>query len=222
MGRRKLDKFKDNEQSNYVIQPGKEIFEKIRGNWQSMYFKNFNPLVLELACGRGEYTIGLARCFPDRNFIGVDIKGPRIWRGSSTAEEEGLKNVGFLRSPIQNLQDFFSEGEVDDIWITFPDPRPKGRDERRRLTNERFIKIYRCIMKPGGWVYLKTDNAGFYDYSLEVVSKQDDVTDLAYSSDLYNSELLSDHHGIQTTYEKRYLEEGIKIKYLKFRFSNHI
>ena len=221
MGRRKLDKFKDNEESRYVLQPGKEIFGKIKGNWKTRYFQNTNPVVLELACGRGEYTIGMARLFPNKNFIGVDIKGPRIWRGRKIAEEEALKNVGFLRSHIQNLEDFFEKSEIDDIWITFPDPRPKGRDERRRLTNQRFLDIYRHIIKPGGWIYLKTDNNELYEYSLEVLSGLKDVSDLEYTPDLYASNLLNDHYGIQTTYEKRYLEEKIKIKYLKFRFSNH-
>jgi len=221
MGRRKLDKFKDNNESGYVVQPGKEIFGKIKGNWKTGYFQNANPVVLELACGRGEYTIGLARLFHNKNFIGVDIKGPRIWRGRKIAEEEGLKNVGFLRSHIQNLEDFFEKSEVDDIWITFPDPRPKGRDERRRLTNERFLDIYQHIIKPGGWIYLKTDNDGLYEYSLEVLSGLKDVSDLEYTPDLYASKLLDDHYGIQTTYEQRYLEEKIKIKYLKFRFSDN-
>ena len=142
MGRSKLDKFKDNAQSDYVIQPGKDIFDSIKGHWRDEFFRNNNPLVLELACGRGEYTIGLARIFPDRNFVGVDIKGPRIWRGMKIAEEEHLSNVGFLRGYIQNLEDFYEENEVDEIWVTFPDPRPKGRDERRRLTNERFLDIF--------------------------------------------------------------------------------
>jgi len=219
MGRSKLDKFKDNEQSKYVIQPGKDIYEGIKGNWRKSYFKNDNPLVLELACGRGEYAIGLARIFQNKNFIGVDIKGPRISRGRKIAEDEGLTNIGFLRGHIQNLEVFFESGEVDEIWITFPDPRPKGRDERRRLTNERFLELYKNILKPGGWVHLKTDNLGLYDYSMEVLSSHNQVMVLNYTSDLYNSEFLKDHFGLQTTYEKRYLDEGIKIKYLKFRFS---
>jgi tRNA (guanine-N7-)-methyltransferase len=218
MGRSKLDKFKDNAQSDFVIQPGKDIFENIKGRWRRLYFRNDNHLVLELACGRGEYAIGLARIFPDKNFIGVDIKGPRIWRGMMIAEEECLNNVGFLRGHIQNLEDFFEENEVDEIWITFPDPRPKGRDKRRRLTHGRFLEIYRKILKPGGWFCLKTDNDGLYEYSLEVLSDRDDILDLEYTDDLYNSELLKDHFGIKTTYEKKYLKDGIAIKYLKFRF----
>jgi tRNA (guanine-N7-)-methyltransferase len=221
MGRNKLDKFKDNEQSNYVIQHGKEIFEHIKGNWRKLYFKNQNKLVLELACGRGEYTIGLARQFPDINFVGVDIKGPRIWRGMMIAEEENLINSGFLRGHIQNLQEYFDTDEVDEMWITFPDPRPKGRDERRRLTHPRFLDIYRNILKPGGKVYLKTDNRDLFEYSLEVLSSMKDIDELTYTLDLYNSDLMLEHYGIQTTYEKQYLEEGSKIKYLRFRFNNN-
>lgn len=220
MGRSKLDKFKDNELSNYVIQPGKEIFDRIKGNWHQLYFMNKNDLVLELACGRGEYTIGLAREFPDRNFIGMDIKGPRIWRGMKTAEEEKLINTGFLRGYIQNLEAYFDNNEVDEIWITFPDPRPKGRDERRRLTHPRFLDIYRAILKPGGTVNLKTDNHDLFEYSFEVLSSEADVVDLVYTRDLYHSEYLAEHYGIQTTYERKYLEEGAEINYLKFGFND--
>ncbi len=219
MGRSKLDKFKDNELSRYVVQPGKEIFDRIKGNWRKLYFKNENDLVLELACGRGEYTIGLARAFPDRNFVGVDIKGPRIWRGMKTAEEEKLVNTGFLRGHVQNLEAYFDNNEVDEIWITFPDPRPKGRDERRRLTHQRFMNIYRTILKPGGLVRLKTDNHDLFEYSLEVLYSESGVTELAYTRDLYDSEFLAEHYGIKTTYEKKYLEEGTAIKYLRFKFS---
>jgi tRNA (guanine-N7-)-methyltransferase len=218
MGRSKRDKFRDNEQSDYVIQSGKILYGTIKGNWRSAYFKNQNPIILELACGRGEYTIGLARILPEKNFIGVDIKGPRIWRGMKSAEEEHLKNVGFLRGHIQNLNDFFKKDEVDEIWITFPDPRPRGRDERRRLTHIRFLGMYREIMKPEGYIYLKTDNSSLLDYTLEVLKELKDVKNIEYTYDLYESDLLSDHCGIQTTYEKQYLEKGLKIKYLKFRF----
>jgi tRNA (guanine-N7-)-methyltransferase len=136
------------------------------------------------------------------------------------AEEKNLTNVGFLRGHIQNLEDFFEKDEADEIWITFPDPRPKGRDERRRLTHDRFLEMYRKILKPGGWLCLKTDNDGLYEYSLEVLSNRRDVVDLKYTDELYSSELLHDHHGIQTTYEMSYLEEGKTIKYIKFRFTD--
>lgn len=217
MGRRKLDKFRDNESSRNVIQPGKEIFDEIKGNWNSLFFKNRHPLVLELACGKGEYTIGLARLFPEWNVIGVDIKGSRIWRGSRTAESEGLTNAAFLRIQIQQLDQYFDDNEVDRIWITFPDPRPRDRDERRRLTHPRFLNMYRKILKPGGWIHLKTDNEGLFTYSLELLSSLNYVDQLEYTRDLYQSGMLSQHHGIQTTYEKRFIEENISIKYLRFQ-----
>lgn len=217
MGRRKLDKFRDNESSRNVIQPGKEIFDEIKGNWNSLFFKNRHPLVLELACGKGEYTIGLARLFPEWNVIGVDIKGSRIWRGSRTAESEGLTNAAFLRIQIQQLDQYFDDNEVDGIWITFPDPRPRDRDERRRLTHPRFLNMYRKILKPGGWIHLKTDNEGLFTYSLELLSSLNYVDQLEYTRDLYQSGMLSQHHGIQTTYEKRFIEENISIKYLRFQ-----
>ena len=217
MGRRKLDKFADNERRRNVIQPGKSIYDQIKGKWRKDFFMNDQPLVLELACGRGEYTIGLSRVFTDRNFIGVDIKGARIWRGSKIAEEEGLVNAAFLRAHIQNLDNFFENCEVDEIWITFPDPRPKDSDERRRLTNPRFIDLYRKIMKPGGKIHLKTDNKDLFDYSLDTVSALPGITDLVFTYDLYDSPLLEEHHGIQTTYELGYLEEKKKINYLRFK-----
>lgn len=218
MGRSKLDKFSDNESSHNIIQPGKEIFERIRGNWNRLYFRNQNPLVLELGCGRGEYTLGLARLFPDKNLVGVDIKGSRIWNGSQKALLENLENVAFLRIQIQQLGQFFCPQEVDEIWITFPDPRPRDRDERRRLTHPRFLDIYRTILKPGGWVHLKTDNRGLYHYTREVLEAMSGVGNLQHTEDLYDSALLHDHHGLRTTYEKRFLEEGMSIKYVKFQF----
>jgi tRNA (guanine-N7-)-methyltransferase len=217
MGRRKLDKFKDNEKSRNVIQSGKEIFEFIKGNWNQMYFRNENPVVLELACGKGEYTVGLARLFPEKNIIGVDIKGSRIWKGSRIAETEGLLNVAFLRIQIQHLDQYFEENEADEIWITFPDPRPRERDEHRRLTHPRFLYMYQNILRPDGWVHLKTDNEGLFEYSLEVLSSFNFIRHLEFTRDLYQSGLLIHHHGIQTTYEKRFLEDRIPIKYLRFR-----
>ncbi len=220
MGRRKLDKFKDNEASRYVIQPGKKVFDSIKGNWNAVFFKNNNPVILELACGKGEYTLGLARLFPEKNIVGVDIKGSRIWRGSTTAESEGLFNAAFLRVQIQNLDQYFSENEVYEIWITFPDPRPRDRDERRRLTHPRFLNMYRNLLQPGGWVHLKTDNEGLFNYSLEVLSSLNYINHLEFTKDLYSSSLIQHHYGIKTTYEKRFLEDTIPIKYLKFQIKD--
>jgi len=220
MGRRKLEKFKDNETSRNVIQPGKKIFDQIKGNWNHLVFKDDNPLVLELACGRGEYTVGLARLFPGRNIVGVDIKGSRIWNGSRTAETEGLSNAAFLRIQIQQLDQFFEENEVNEIWITFPDPRPRERDERRRLTHPRFLNMYRKILQPEGWVYLKTDNEGLFNYSLEILSSMKFIDQLEYTRDLYQSGLVNHHHGIRTTYENRFLKDRIPIKYLRFQIKD--
>ncbi len=217
MGRSKLDKFRDNDFRDNVIQAGKPLFESIKGKWRSLYFNNDNPLVVELACGKGDYTVGLARLFPGMNFIGVDIKGSRIWTGSASADREGLKNAAFLRTHILELEKYFEENEVDSIWITFPDPRPKERDVRKRLTSPRFLEIYRKVVKPDGQVFLKTDNMKLFQYSLDVIRNTDWADSPEYTDDLYSSDLAGDHFGLMTNYEKRFLEEGIKIKYLKFR-----
>ncbi|MGB3183462.1 MAG: tRNA (guanosine(46)-N7)-methyltransferase TrmB [Cyclobacteriaceae bacterium] len=211
-----MERFAQIKERHNVIEIGKDIFETIKGNWHREYFKNENPVTLELACGRGEYTVGLARVFPERNYIGIDIKGDRIWKGSGIALEEGLENVAFLRTQILMLDRFFEKGEVDEIWITFPDPRPKDRDEKRRLTHPRFLALYRSVLKPGGLVHLKTDNTGLFEYSLEVLQQEEHVRDLVYTRDLYNSDMLGDHHGIRTRYEKKFHEKGEDIKYLKF------
>lgn len=218
MGRSKLDKFRENAARSNVLEPGKEILNSIKGNWCNTQFKNSNPLVLELACGKGDYTVGLGRLFPGKNFVGVDIKGSRIWTGSTMAESEQLSNVAFLRIHILNLGEYFDDNEVDSIWITFPDPRPRDRDERKRLTHPRFLEIYRKILKPGGNIFLKTDNEQLFQYSLDILSTFEGVGGLAFTRDLYNSDLLNDHHDLMTNYEKRFLEQGLKIKYLKFSF----
>jgi tRNA (guanine-N7-)-methyltransferase len=217
MSRSKQDRFRENALRENVIEPGKPVYDSIKGNWKNTQFKNPNPVVLELACGKGDYTIGLARLFTDINFVGVDIKGSRIWTGSRIAESEGLKNVAFLRTEIHKLENFFCENEADEIWITFPDPRPRERDIRRRLTCPRYLEIYKKIIKPGGWIYLKTDNDQLYHYSLKTINSLGWAIDISFTDDLYQSGLASDHFGLQTIYEKRFLEQGIKIKYLKFR-----
>lgn len=218
MGRSKTQKFIDNEASSNVIQPGKTLYEKISGNWNKSYFNNENDIVIELACGKGEYTIGLAQHFPGKNFIGIDIKGARIWSGSQKAQELKLNNVAFLRIHIQNLENHFKKNEISEIWIIHPDPRPKKSDERRRLTNNRFLDMYKRLIKSGGIVRLKTDNDLLYDYTLRTLKQRNDVEIVDSTENLYASELNSEHFDINTKYELRFSAEGYLIKYLKFYF----
>ena len=218
MGRKKQQRFADNAARRNVIEPGKALFESIRGEW-STFFDNDNPIVIELGCGRGEYTVGLAEKVPVKNYIGIDIKGSRIWVGSTYAIENKLDNVAFLRTMIQHLEKFFAEQEVSEVWITFPDPRPKDRDEKRRLTFPRFMEMYRNILKPDGWVKFKTDNTELFDYTLSLIEEQRiKVKNLVYTHDLYHSDLLDEHHGVQTKYEKLFSEKGERIKYMRFQF----
>jgi tRNA (guanine-N7-)-methyltransferase len=217
MSRKKLERFRSNTESVNVIEAGKEIYTNIKGNWKR-FFNNEHELVLEIGCGRGEYTTGLAALYPDKNFIGTDIKGSRIWKGSSVARQNNMKHVAFLRTMIQNLEDFFQEGELDEIWITFPDPRPKDTEVRLRLTNERFLNMYKNILKKGGKLNFKTDNADLFQYTLELIESKFKIRDLKYTPDVYNSDLLNEELKIQTTYEKKFLALGVKINYLSFYF----
>jgi len=217
--KRKLERFKEIESQSNVIEPSKDIYHYIRGKWNDDFFKNDNPITIELACGRGEYTVGLAKLFPNNNYIGVDIKGERIWKGSFRAREENLGNVAFLRTMILLIENFFEGGEVNEIWITFPDPRPRKRDIKRRLTSPRFLSIYKRLLKPGGYVRLKTDNTGLYEYSLEELQNRKDITDLKFSDDVYNSDLRPECFDIKTRYELAFASKGEKIKYLRFKFS---
>jgi tRNA (guanine-N7-)-methyltransferase len=220
MGRKKQERFRENEIRENVVQPGKEIYLKIKGRWHE-HFGNNHPIIVEAGCGRGEYTVGLAAVYPEQNFIGADIKGSRIWKGSSIADKEGYKNASFLRTKLQNLGDFFTPGELSEIWITFPDPRPKEGEEKLRLTSPRFIDMYRKILKPNGKVHLKTDSVLLFEYTLTLLQSGEikGVEELIFTRDLYNDEaLLALHHGIQTTYEKKFMAEGFKINYLSFRF----
>lgn len=212
----KLEKFSDNLQSKNVLEQGKSNFEGIKGNWQ-YFFQNDNEIVIELACGWGEYTNALAKQFPNRNFIGIDIKGDRIWKGSQYALENRLDNVAFLRIHIVELLNCFAKDEVSEIWLTFPDPRPKERDEKHRLCNARFLKMYQHILKPGGWFRFKTDNTGLFEYSKEVL-KEFRIKNFEWTTDLYQSTMLSEHHDIKTKYERIWTVKGEKVKYLKFQF----
>ena len=216
--RKKQERFDDNRLNRNVIQAGKEIFETIKGKWNSDFFENDHHIILELACGRGEYSTGLGAVYRDKNFIGVDIKGNRIWIGSKKARLEGLDNVAFLRTQIDHLEKFFEPGEINEIWIVFPDPRPKNSDEHRRLTSPKYLDIYKKLMIPGGVIHFKTDNTLLFDYTLQLLESRDDIQDLRYTWELYASEFAKDHHGIKTKYEYQFAEQGEIIKYLKFRF----
>jgi tRNA (guanine-N7-)-methyltransferase len=214
MPRKKQIKFEQIRSMPNMVEIHKPIFDSVKGNW-SEFFGNDNPIVLELGCGYGEYTNGLAALNPDKNYIGVDVKGERIWAGASAAESLSLQNVAFLQTEIYNLPEFFAQNEVGEIWITFPDPQLEK--PRKRLTNKIYIEIYKQILKAFGLVHLKTDSDMLFDYTLETIQELG-IKNLYFTKDLYNSELKIVHHGIQTGFEKKYLTRGIKIKYLQFRF----
>lgn len=220
MGRKKLERFQDNAERYNVVQDGKDNFGQISGQWRESHFKNTNNLVVELGCGRGEYTVGLGEKMPDTNFVGVDIKGSRIWVGSSYAIANNLDNVAFLRTQIELLDKHFGKDEIDEIWITFPDPRPKDKDEKRRLTSPRYLNTYKQLLKKDGWVKFKTDNTPLFDYTLELFSTNTiKVKNLVHTHDLYNSEYMDEHFGVKTKYEKLFFDKGENIKYLKFQFA---
>jgi tRNA (guanine-N7-)-methyltransferase len=214
----KLKRFEIIASRENVIEPGKEIFTSIKGNWNSEYFKVDRPITLELACGRGEYTVGMAKLFTDRNFIGIDKKGDRLWKGSTWAVEDQLANVGFLRTEILFIESFFEVGEVDEIWLTFPDPRPRIRDIKRRLSSSRYIDMYKKLLKPGGFFRFKTDNTDLFNFTLQELGYRNDLMDFEHTHDLYESLLRPECYDIKTKYEEMFAAKGEKIKYLRFRF----
>lgn len=217
----KLKRFKENETFKNVIQPTREEATSnalnLKGNWHD-FFGNKNPIVLELGCGKGEYSVNLAKANPDKNFIGVDIKGARFWRGAKTALEEGLGNVGFLRTQIELIDCFFNRDEVDEIWITFPDPQIKFKRTKHRLTNTSFLSKYKQILKPEGVVHLKTDSEFMHGYTLGLLHGLGETIEYAHH-DVYGSEgTPKEVTEIQTFYEQQYLEQKKKITYVRFRF----
>ena len=216
MARNKLEKFNYINESKNVYQPLLDGEIQIAGKWNDKFFTNANKIILELGCGKGEYSVGLAQKNPDKNFIGVDIKGNRIYHGAKQAIDENIENVAFLRTQILLINDFFEPGEVEEVWITFPDPRLRDRDEGRRLISPRFIELYKQFLLPGSIINLKTDNFALYQYSLGLVRGMGFEV-LANTSDLYTSSFLPLCFDLQTTYEKKYLAQGVKINYLKFR-----
>lgn len=214
----KLKRFEIIASRDNVLEPGKEIYLNIKGNWKSLYFKNTNPITVELACGRGEYSVGMARQFLDRNFVGVDKKGDRLWKGSTWAVEDQLSNVGFLRTEILFLESFFEVGEIEELWLTFPDPRPRKRDIKRRLSSSRYLDMYKKLLKPGGYFRFKTDNTDLFNFTLEELSLRNDLDDFQSTHDLYASSLRPECYDIKTRYEEMFAAQGEKIKYLRFRF----
>lgn len=185
----------------------------LKGKWAEKYFKNNNPIVLELGCGKGEYTVGLARYYPNKNFIGIDIKGARMWTGATDAIESKLDNVAFVRSRIEAIADFFGTNEVSEIWITFPEPQMKRTN--RRLTSCRFMKEYSKILKEDALIHLKTDSYFLYTYTKALI-EENQIELLFDTSNLYQSEIESKELSIQTFYEKVWLSRGFNIKYLKY------
>lgn len=217
MGKNKLKKFSEMQQMDIVFQyPWSELQENgfnLKGHWHNDFFHNDNPIVLELGCGKGEYTIGLAKAFPDRNYIGIDIKGARMWTGARQATDAGMKNVAFLRTDIELLPHFFAPDEVAEIWITFPDPQMKKA--RKRLTSTRFLTLYRQVMTDGGMINLKSDSPFLYTYT-GIMARENRLPIEVDTPDLYASGMADDILKIRTYYEQQWLDRGLTIKYIRF------
>ncbi|MCK0179645.1 tRNA (guanosine(46)-N7)-methyltransferase TrmB [Flavobacteriaceae bacterium S0862] len=217
----KLKRFKENETFKNVFQPSREdLVEgdyKLKGNWRQEFFKNDNPLVLELGCGKGEYSVELAKKYPNKNFIGIDIKGARFWRGAKTAIEEQIENVAFIRTQIELVEYVFAKNEVDEIWITFPDPQIKYKRTKHRMTNSEFLKRYKFILKPEGVVNLKTDSEFMHGYTLGLLHGEGH--DVIYANNnVYKQEGSPEEvTSIQTFYEGQYLEQNKPITYIRFK-----
>ena len=218
MRRYKLHKIAELENFENVIQftdqPEHDDF-RYYGTWAEDYFKNNNPITLELACGKGAYTIALAEKYPDRNFIGIDMKGSRLWTGSVEAQERGLTNAAFLRIEILNLAHYFAKGEVDEIWITFPDPFLKNGKIRKRLTAARYLAVYKHVIKEGAPIHLKTDSNPLFDFSLKSLIENRYVIEEKID-DVYDDEKLHEDLYIKTNYEERHLADNRVIKYVRF------
>lgn len=217
----KLKRFKENESFGNVIQPVRDELVKqefaLKGAWNSAFFKNNNLLVLELGCGKGEYTVALAQQYPNKNFVGIDIKGARFWRGAKTAVETQLNNVAFLRTQIELIEFAFGNNEVDEIWITFPDPQIKYKRTKHRMTNMEFLERYKRILKPDGIVNLKTDSEFMHGYTLGLLHGLGH--EILYANhDVYNNHGSPDEvTSIQTFYEGQYLKQNKPITYIKFK-----
>ncbi len=217
MGKNKLAKFDDMAGYPHVFQyPFGALQEKgfeMKGRWNELFFTNDHPIVLELGCGKGEYTVGLGKLFPEKNFVGIDIKGARMWSGAKESLEAGMTNVAFLRTHIELITHFFAPGEVAEIWITFPDPQMKKAT--KRLTSTRFMRLYRQLLTEDGIVHLKTDSHFMYTYTCEMVAANHYPL-LCQTDDLYHSGLADEILSIQTYYEQQWLDRGLNIRYIRF------
>ncbi|GLB48516.1 tRNA (guanosine(46)-N7)-methyltransferase TrmB [Neptunitalea lumnitzerae] len=217
----KLKRFKENETFSNVIQPTREeavsgAFD-LKGNWNANFFKNDNPIVLELGCGKGEYTVNLAKMYPEKNFIGIDIKGARFWRGAKTAVEDAMNNVAFLRTQIELIEYFFAENEVSEIWITFPDPQIKYKRTKHRMTNTEFLQRYKRVLSEDGVMHLKTDSEFMHGYTLGLLHGEGHEVLYANHNIYKNEGAPKEVTGIQTFYENQYLEQNKPITYIKFK-----
>ena len=217
----KLKRFRENDSFANVFQPSREELVnqefEIKGSWNKIFFKNENPLVLELGCGKGEYSVALAQKFPNKNFVGIDIKGARFWRGAKTAVEENISNVAFIRAQIELIEHLFAENEVDEIWITFPDPQIKYKRTKHRMTNADFLERYKKILNSDGVVNLKTDSEFMHGYTLGLLHGAGHEVMYA-NHDVYKQEGSPDEvTSIQTFYEGQYLEQNKAITYIRFK-----
>lgn len=224
MGKGKLKKFIQNTTYQHVIEPEVKEFisidHPIKGKWNERIFKNNHPIVLELGCGKGEYTVGLSKLFSKKNFIGVDIKGARIWKGATQVENEKITNAAFLRTRIELITSFFVENEVDEIWITFPDPQMKKKRAKKRLSSSVFLSKYQQLLKNNGIVHLKTDSAFLYQYTLKVITLND-LEIVKKTNDLYAEKPIDKTLNIQTHYENLHIDEGENINYICFKLDKY-
>ena len=219
----KLKRFRENETFDNVIQPSRdELLDggfPYKGKWAQEFFKNDHPLVLELGCGKGEYSVALAQANPDKNFVGIDIKGARFWRGAKTAVEQKIENVGFLRAQIELIELAFAKNEVSEIWITFPDPQFKYKRTKHRMTNPEFLQKYKNVLSTDGVVHLKTDSEFMHGYTLGLLQGQGHEIIYAHHDVYKNAYSPKEVTGIQTFYEKQYLEQGKPITYINFKIN---
>ena len=219
MGKDKLRKFAENLTFKCMVQPEfDDIFHKdhpLKGRWHEDFFHNNNPIILELGCGRGEYTVALAERNPDKNYIGIDIKGARMWRGAKTATERGMENVGFVRTRIEFIRSFFAEGEIAEIWITFPDPQLKSRRAKKRLTSPLFLADYKKMLSEDGVINLKTDSKHLYAYTAAVIERLGLNVEVQ-NDDIYGSGYANEVLSVKTAYETKFVAMGLPITYTRF------